>query len=174
MRGPFHRAGMGVSNNERLPQRGAPRRSLRCGLRGLLAGVHVLDAVALVLEGRAVGTLEVLPAALLAVVFRRFLAGLLAEVDIAYGPTPGVIGDDERGRADVPGGVRRDERCPGRVAADRAAVVEDRARGVVHRVDETRAVVAVERADIRVEVGRPIAGHVDRQADPRAAVRRVA
>src|SRR2546426_11164858 len=166
MRGPFHRAGMGVSNNERLPQRGAPRRSLRCGLRGLLAGVHVLDAVALVLEGRAVGTLELAPAALLAGVFRRFLA----EVDIAYGPTPGVIGDDERGRADVPRGVRRDERCPGRVAADRAAVVEDRARGVVHRVDETRAVVPVERADIRVEDSRPIAGQVGRQSGPRAAV----
>src|SRR5207245_1195088 len=50
--GPFHRAGMGVSNN-----RGAPFRELLIALRlcvdfGLLARVHVVDAGALILEGR--------------------------------------------------------------------------------------------------------------------------
>src|SRR5206468_7333986 len=97
----------------------------------LLAGVHVLDAVALVLEGRAVGTLEIHPAALLAIVLGRLLAGLFAEVDVADGPEPGVICDDERDRADVPRRVRRDEGRPGRVATVRSARVEDRAGRVV-------------------------------------------
>src|SRR6058998_1284231 len=112
MRGPFHRAGMGVSNNERLPN-GEPLNARFVVFCALLAGVHVLDAVALVLEGRAVGTLEIHPAALLAVVLGRLLAGLLAEVDVADGPEPGVICDDERDRADVPRRVRRDEGRPG-------------------------------------------------------------
>src|SRR5881397_4391924 len=98
MRGPFHRAGMGVSNNEELPIRGAPHRPAPVCRARLLAGVHVLDAVALVLEGRAVGTLEIHPAALPAVVLGRPLAGLLAEVDVADGPEPGVIRDDEGNR----------------------------------------------------------------------------
>src|SRR5213593_1874685 len=170
MRGPFHRAGMGVSNNEGAPRLGAPRCRTGVLVRSLLARVHVLDAVALVLEGRAVGTLEVLPATLLAVVLRRLLAGLFAEVDVAHSPEPGVIGDDERCRADVPRRMRRDEVRPARVATVRAARVEDRACRVVDRVHETRAVVAVEGTDERVEVGSAIAGHVDRQADPRRAV----
>jgi len=37
----------------------------------------------------------------------------------------------------------------------------------VDRVNETRAVVAVEGADERVEVGRAVAGDVDRKTDPR-------
>ena len=58
-------------------------------------------------------------------------------------------------------------RRPVRVAAHRAARVEDRAGRVVDRVNETRAVVAVEGADERVEVGRAVAGDVDRKTDPR-------
>src|SRR5207244_10842073 len=107
---------------------GASRCWVRVVLRRLLAGVHELDAVALVLEGRAVLALQIHPAALLAVVLVVLVSGLLAEVDVAHGPKPGVIRDDERGRADVPGRMGRNERCPVRVAADRSARVEDRAR----------------------------------------------
>src|SRR5438552_14726562 len=108
---------------------------------GLLAGVHELDAVALILEGATVVALKVHPAALLAVVLVPSGGLLLAEVDVAYSPETGVIRDDEWGRADVPCGMRGDERRPVRVAAHRAACVEDRARGSVVRGNEARAVV---------------------------------
>src|SRR6267378_5578571 len=123
-------------------------------LRRLLAGVHELDAVALVLERRAVLALQIHPAALLAVVLVVLVGGLLAKVYVAYGPHPSVIRDDERDRANVPRRMGRDERCPVRVTADRAARVEDRARRIVDRVDEARAVVAVEGADECVELRR--------------------
>src|SRR5207244_12732124 len=87
----------------------------------------------------------------------------------APGPATSGVREGEWGRADVPRRMRGEECCPVRVTADWAARVEDRARRIVDRVNEARAVVAVERADERVEVRRPIAGHVDRQADPRRA-----
>src|SRR6266849_8463393 len=108
MRGPFHPAGMGVSNNRGAPRLGAPHRLVPVCRGRLLAGVHELDAVALVLERGAIGTPEVLPATGLAIVLLRPLADLLAEVDVAHGPGPSVVRDDERGRADVPGRVCRD------------------------------------------------------------------
>src|SRR2546430_1681355 len=170
MPGPFHRAAMGVSNNEELPSRGAPHRLAPVCRVWLLTRVYVLDAVALVLEGRAISTLEILPATGLAVVLVACCGGL-AEVDVAHGPEPSVVSDDEGDRADVPRRVRGDERRPVRVAAVRAARVEDGACAVMDRIHESRAVVAVEGADERVEVGRAVAGHVDRQADPRRAGR---
>src|SRR6267378_4732426 len=102
MRGPFHRARMGVSNNEELPVGELLICCVAVCARSLLAGVHELDAIALVLEGRAVCALELRPAALLAAVLVVLLADLLTEVDVAHGPEPRVIRDDERGRADVP------------------------------------------------------------------------
>src|SRR6476469_5864470 len=99
----------------------------------LLAGVHVLDAVALVLEGGAVCAREVGPAALFAfVLLRRDASGrTLAKLNVANGPDPCVIRDHEGnivGR-DAPT-VRRE--CRPGLATHRPAGVEDEASGVVN------------------------------------------
>src|SRR5438105_14043572 len=85
-------------------------------------------------------------------------------MDVADGPEPCVIGDDERDRPDVPRRMRRDERRPVRIASHRAARVEDRAGRVVDRVNVTCTVVGGDGSDERVEVVRSFAAEVYRQA----------
>src|SRR5207249_7085749 len=98
--------GQAADSQRALEKQRAPRErgallyagAKRPAVGSLLTGVHVLDAVALVLERGAVGTGQVGPAALLALVLRcghvRRLA--LAELDVADRPDAGVVRDDER------------------------------------------------------------------------------